>query len=292
MAHTYLAEFYDNEGNVQQAIYHMQTAVQLSRQMGLANRELFDLDWMWYYNFLQGNIHECEQLTERGHYLAELIGYSGSAGLGFRMIEANSFYVKREVARAIELIHGSYEQARQAHNINALVVIVQFLVEFLVGEGQWKEAEQISSEALQIMEQEGSSEINCLLAITFAQQGKLVEAHGILQKARDATGPVINFYDQFYLTFAEASLSRCEQRWDEAWQHFDTAYEMVVQGGMRWLEAFVLRFRAEALLARGEPGDPEHARELLEKAQSLYSKMNLPAWAKWIENRLQEVTEI
>jgi tetratricopeptide (TPR) repeat protein len=291
MAHTYLAEICYDAGNMQAALTHIEKAIQLSRQMGLANRELFDLNWMCYFQFVQGNIMAFEHLSERSRYLSKLTDSSGSAVLGFHMIEAVLCYGRREIARGLEILRDAYEQARQAQNINFLVLSAQYLVECLIEEGKWKEAEQVLQGTLQIVEQEGVFIIYCFLARNYSQQNKLDDARTILEKARIAAGPSISYWDQFYLSFAEAVLACKEQRWDEGWKHFDNAYELAAQCGARWYEAQILRNRVEVLLERGESGDQSRSCELLEKILALYQTMQLPAWAKLIENRLEEVRE-
>jgi tetratricopeptide (TPR) repeat protein/type II secretory pathway predicted ATPase ExeA len=291
MAHTYLGEFFDDAGDVNTALEHTEIAMRLSRQMGTAEGELFNLNWMYYYQFILGNSMECEQLLPRGRYLSELCGSYGNACLGFQAVEAYELYGRREMTRALEILHDTYEQARQAHNSNASVVITQVLVEFLIEEGKWDEAEQILTSTLQIVEQEKDTIIYSCLARIYSHQKNLSDAQTKLEKARVLAGPIIKYWDQFYLSFAEASLACTEERWDEAWKHFDIAYELVAQCSRRWYEAQILRNRAEVLLERGEPGDPSRACDLLEKTMVLYEKMHLPAWARLIENRINEVRE-
>lgn len=279
-------------GDLQAAIQHNEMAIQLSRQMGIAEAELYNLVWKCMVQFVQGKILEFEQLMERGRYLAGLIGYSGAAGLGFHMLELLECYGRREVDRAVEILQETYDQARQAHSIGWAMNAAQFLVETLINEGKWTEAEQILTDALQIVEQEKDFVLDCYLAIIHSQQNKLSAAQTMLEKARAAAGTIISYWDQFYLSFAEASLACREQRWDEAWQHFDKAYEVAEHFDYHWYAAFILRNRAEVLLSRGEPGDPSRACKLLEKTLALYQKMHLPAWTLWTENRLQEVRKI
>jgi len=289
MAHTYLAEICYDAGNMRAALNHIERAIQLSRKMGLANRELFDLNWMCFFQFVQGNIEECERLVERGRYLLKLTDSAGSAILGFHLVEAVWLYGKREIAQGLELLYDTYEHARQAQNFNFLVLSTQYLVECLIEEGKWKEAEQILSKTLQIVGQESGFIFYSFLVRIFSQQNNPGDAHTMLEKARVAAGPTISFWDQYYLSFAEATLASREQRWDEAWKHFDNAYGLAAQCGARWYEALILRNRAKILLERGEADDQSRARDLLEKTLGLYQKMHLPAWARLVENRLQEI---
>jgi tetratricopeptide (TPR) repeat protein len=291
MAHSYLYQICEDMGDLQTAIQHNSMAIQLSRQMGIAEAELFSLVWKCWVQFLQGNYIEFEQLMERGRYLAGLIGYSGAAGLGFHALESVECYGRREVARVLDILHDTYEQARQAHSIGWAIITAQFLAETLINEGKWTEAEQILTGVMQIAEQERVFIPDCYLAIIYSLENKLSAAHAMVEKVRDAAGKNLTYFDQFYLSFAEASLACCEARWDDAWQHFDKAYEVAEHFDYRWYAAVILQNRADALLERGEPGDPARARDLLEKTMVLYEKMHLPAWARLIENRLNKVRE-
>ena len=291
MAHTYISEFFENEGDMRGALDHNEKAIRLSRQIGSTYWELFNLNWLSFYKFIQGNIKDAELLIERSRYLAELIGFPGTAVLGFRFREAHMLYARRDTTQTFEMMQKIYRQACQTHNINVVVVLTQKMVECMIIEKMWKEAEEILSETLQIWEQEEEPLLYYFLAIVYSHQEKLVEAHDMLEKVRVVTGPVIGFWDKFYLAFAEASLACEEERWDEAWQHFDKAYELVAQAGIHWQEAYILRNRAEALLKRDEAGDKSRAAELLEKTMHLYQEMQLPEWVHYIENSINKIRE-
>jgi len=290
MAHNYLGQICEELGDMQAAIQHNEMAIQLSRQMGIAEAELFNLNWKYFLQILQGNFGGYEQLVKRGRYLAGLIGYSGPAGLGFHLVEAFNLYVNGEMTKALEIMSDTYHQARQTHNINWTVIAAQFLVECLINERKWKEAEEVSVEVLQIKEQERAVTIYSLLAYTYSHQGKLDESHSMLEKASSlASGQRIDYRNRFYLSLAGASLACREHRWDEAWQDFNQAYESMMRLDYPWYTALILRYWAEALLVRNESGDKARAQELLEKAKVLYQKMSLPAWVQFIDNRLEAI---
>lgn len=289
MAHTYLAEFYSDSGDFPTGVIHIEIAMQLARKMGLATRELFDLVLLCFFQFIRGNIRDFEQLVGRGRYLYDLGSSFSPAGLGFQIVEAFDFYCHREMVRAIELLRDTSLQARQVHNINWLITIVELLVICLIDDKKWNEAEQVLTKTYSIVEQEGAFTIWVYLARIYSQQNKLDQAHATIEKAQRAAGATISSSDQLNLTFAEASLACSEKHWDTAWKLFDHAFDMGSQSGLRWSETQILRYRADVLLERGEPGDQSSACDLLEKAAAIFREMPLPAWASFIENQLKEV---
>ena len=100
---------------------------------------------------------------------------------------------------------------------------------------------------------------------------------------------MVNYWERFYFYTAQGSLACAELRWNDAWQHFDAARQDIIRIGYPWYEAFLLRYWAEALLVHNEPGDHVSAQEFLEQAKGLYQKMSLPAWVKFIEERIGEI---
>ncbi len=292
MAHSYLGEICEQMNDMQSAMQHNERAIQLARQIGLADSELFNLNWKCFLLLLQGNFVELEQLSKRSRYLVELIGYSGPAGFGFNLVEALTAYLNGETKQAWELMSDTYHQARQVHNINWAVTTARFMVEALINEGKWKEAEDIALDANQIREQGRVFNLYCLLAVVYSHRGKLEEAHIILDKATALTpGRTISDFDGVYIDYAKASLAAIEQRWVEAWQCFDEGHEITVRLGYLWYEAFILRNWAEALLERNEAGDRAQALELLESARVLYQKMSVPAWVEVMDARIKAINE-
>ena len=194
------------------------------------------------------------------------------------------------MARGFVILRETYQLALQAQNMNRLENVVQALSEFLIQEGEWKEAEQILTEALRIVE-EDSFLLSCYLTRVYSLQGKLSDARAMLEKALVHAGKDISPLNQFYLIFTKAVLACKEQRWGEGLRYFDEAHAMVSRGGMRLFEVLILRNQAEALIDRGESGDKALACGILERTKSLYQEMSLPAWVKLFENRLIELCD-
>ena len=289
-ANSYMSQIYKELGDLPAAVRHNEMAVQLSRQIGMAQSELFNLNWTYYLQILQGNFRESGQVVKRGRYLAELIDYSGPAGLGFNLVEAFNLYVNGEITKAREILYNTYHQAYQAHNINWAVISAQFLIECLINDQNWAEAEAVSMEVMQSKEQERVVIIYYLSIIIYSHLEKIDEAHKILEKATTFdSDQMVNYWERFYFYTAQGSLACAELRWNDAWQHFDAARQDIIRIGYPWYEAFLLRYWAEALLVHNEPGDHVSAQEFLEQAKGLYQKMSLPAWVKFIEERIGEI---
>ncbi|HKP16936.1 MAG TPA: BTAD domain-containing putative transcriptional regulator [Gaiellaceae bacterium] len=74
-------------------------------------------------------------------------------------------------------------------------------------------------------------------------------------------------------------LATALERWGEAASHFEAAVEANERMGTRpWL-AYALEDYGRMLLARGEPGDVERARELIERAVAAYRELGMDACA-------------
>jgi DNA-binding SARP family transcriptional activator len=86
-----------------------------------------------------------------------------------------------------------------------------------------------------------------------------------------ALGPVAR-----YLGILAATTSR----WSDAAGHFETAIAMNARMGARPALAHSQHDYARMLLARGEPGDKERARELLAECASAYRELGMKPWAE------------
>ncbi|HLE14952.1 MAG TPA: hypothetical protein VI776_09400, partial [Anaerolineales bacterium] len=88
---------------------------------------------------------------------------------------------------------------------------------------------------------------------------------------------------------SKARLASPEQRWDVALEKYAQLSETLEARGLRLWLAQLLREWAEVYLTRGEPGDSQQARQLLERALALYEEMEIPYYAGIVRDRMREI---
>jgi tetratricopeptide (TPR) repeat protein len=288
IAHTYLTEIYNDQAELELTMLHGEKALQLARQTGQANRELFDIVLYCSLQFSQGQIMKCESLIERGRYLAQISNTLGPAALGLRCAEAYFAIGKRDFGQALNILEDTRSQALKVQNINWLVQIIGLMFEIRLELKEYTKAEQLLLETQPLLEQEGSFMLHYSLARIYSNQGKIEQAHAMLEKARSKIGQVPSISEQVSLIFLDAIVAGNEQRWDEAWQLFDQAYKIAAERGMLWFRCTICLLRADLYIRRNEPGDKALARQQLAEVADFYRKNELSAWVKYVEGRMGE----
>jgi hypothetical protein len=90
-----------------------------------------------------------------------------------------------------------------------------------------------------------------------------------------------------FLSWAEANVALAGGHWPEALAAFETTADMLGRANRRWYRARTLIDWAEAHLARAEPGDRQHAGDLLREAEAEFQAMGAPLYVQRIKADLQ-----
>jgi serine phosphatase RsbU (regulator of sigma subunit) len=149
----------------------------------------------------------------------------------------------------------------------------------------WTEAEAALAEAIEITDRGIGSPVGsrCLLCGVRILQGRLEEARGLLEQAREAAQPEPAPGDEVALLWAGARLAAAENNWGEALASFEAAANIVVRMGVRLDWARILLDWVEAHVSRGEPADLERARALLREALVVFEEAGAPLYVTLAE---------
>jgi hypothetical protein len=97
------------------------------------------------------------------------------------------------------------------------------------------------------------------------------------------------FFDICWLKGIEAFSRFSEKRWDQGWTAYKESLEMINKTGFKWMAAQFQRDWAEIHLRRGERGDQERARDLLENALGLFDEIQSEGFIKLVKNQIGEI---
>jgi hypothetical protein len=160
--------------------------------------------------------------------------------------------------------------------------------------GEEGEGEALAYEAIRACEQMYGSSIEptSQLSAWYAGRGQLEQARSLLSRAREeaAAGQVTPF-DAGWLLRAEAHLAAAEGRWPAALAAFEGVAGKARRLGARWYAASFMGEWAEALLARGEPGDREQALSLLGQAAAEFDAIGAPYYAEQAKRRMADLAQ-
>jgi hypothetical protein len=156
--------------------------------------------------------------------------------------------------------------------------------------GTWEEAEAALGEAIEIFDRSayrnGRVSARVWLGSLRLLQGQLGDARDLLADAREKGRASFEALTEASLQLLAGQIAGAEGCWVEELAAFKAATGIFARYGARWYWA---RFRldwADAHAARGEPGDRERARELLQQSQAAFEEMGIPRYAQVARDRL------
>ena len=127
----------------------------------------------------------------------------------------------------------------------------------------------------------------CLLCTVNVRQGRLDEAHTLLEKAREKTSSPPSTWEKQSLLWSEHALAAAERRWLDALSAAETAAGHYAQLELPWEWALALIEWAEIHLARGESADYERAKALYREALAIFQKLENANYANLVDERLR-----
>lgn len=284
--------FEDDFGELPAARYYYQRSAEEIRKRHSAAEELFVLNKVADISLLLGDFKAADTTLQRLRQLIRTASNPGVGGLGLELTEALLLRYQGQLEAAVQRLRAYRNAVRERTDLQNLINANFYLAGVLMELGLWDEAETALVEAIELNDQPNWSDnlwSRCLLSTVRAYQGRMEEAHNLLEQARAKSRSRLSLIDQRYLTLAQARLAMVEQRWSEAIALFGITARIEAQVGMQWYRARRLQEWAEAYLARGEQGDDVQARELLHEALITFEELNISYYATRIRQRLESL---
>jgi tetratricopeptide (TPR) repeat protein len=127
----------------------------------------------------------------------------------------------------------------------------------------------------------------CLKAEILAGTGEFEQAEVYLGQARRLIeGNFVGLFEQTYLLLSEARIAAAQNRLDEALPSFEKVAGKYDTWGMKWDQAQVLVEWAGVYLKRGNEGDSDTYRQLVQQARQVYTELNLPVYLENMDRLL------
>lgn len=272
------------------AIEHFQRAIHHSQKMGSTAGEVFSLGLLASLYMQLGDLSEVDGLLDRGRHLLGLIDNTGAPALLLRICEAGLLHMQGNWETASRKLWEIIAETRQKENINYLIVASTTLAYCLLDEEGIEEGDRLLKEVRPFLDMANRPEDFYLIIVLSLKQKKLEQARDFLRKARRLAVPEAGRASLAFFQLEEALLAAGEKNWSKAFTDFAAATHTLADLGLIWDLAHAYSYWAEAYLNRGEPEDQKSARELIEKARSLYKKMGAKRNAAFLENKLQAIS--
>jgi tetratricopeptide (TPR) repeat protein len=292
------ARAHNNLGAVQidpeAAREHFLRAAELDQQRGEVGSGLFSTCNAARCSLMLGDLAAVEEALPSLRQLLDAAEKPGTAARWLRWLEVILLRRQGQLEKAVQGLRSRRTEARAAGDLQALSGVDLQTVEVFVWEevGEGEELEAIAAELLDLGERgmETAIPAGCMLSVQRARQGELAAAHRLLAQAHEQAaeqGGLVRW--EPFLWWAEAHLALAEGHWPQALAAFEAAVELLSRTNWRWYRARILIDWAEAHLARGEPGDPERALELLREAEAEFEAMGAFPYVERIRRRLEEL---
>jgi tetratricopeptide (TPR) repeat protein len=158
------------------------------------------------------------------------------------------------------------------------------------GAGEWEEAEEALVEAIELNDRRNHPRralARLMLGTLHVSQRRLEDGRRLLAEAQEKTPEPMPGWLEADAQVLQAFIARAEGRWAKALDAIEASAATHERLGHRWYWARTLLDWAEVLVARGEPGDREWARELLRQSQAAFEEMGAPRYAAVAAERLE-----
>jgi tetratricopeptide (TPR) repeat protein len=269
---------------------HFLRAAELYRQTGSVVMELLARLDAAMVTLVQGMLVDAEQELLALRQLAAAVPDPGLAALSLSGLEVQLLRYQGQLTEAAAEWQVLRAEAAAAGDLWYLHFFAARLADVYFEMGNEREAEAAAGEAMRANEQLPLLDLDstCDLIVWRAKRGELETARSLLSRVRQqitASGEVTPF-DANSLTFTEPFLAAAEGRWPEALAAFERATAECRRFGVRWWLGRMLCEWAEALLARGEPGDREPALSLLGQAAAEFEAIGAPYYAEQAKRRM------
>jgi tetratricopeptide (TPR) repeat protein len=272
-------------------------AASLGRRRGVAIEEVFSLISVMGISLSLGELADVEAILPEVERLMDGITDSESVGIQLRAIHAALAWMRGQRSEALQIQRALQAKSRERGDLqmilNASNELVGYLLELdrTAKLGDWSEAETAQAEAIAISQRGLGSKVwpQCQLIIVRARQGRLEDAHRLLDEARELAGADPIVWDATSLKMAETELALAEERWPVALAGAEAIAGTWARMGRRWAWARTLQDWAAIHVARGEPADVERAQALLREARAAFQEMGASYYVALVEDRLKNL---
>ncbi len=281
------------KGDLRAGHDHLFRAVELDRRRGSVANEFLDLLSFALSTLFSGDFAAVETMLLALRQLVCAIPDPTPYDLWLRTFEALLLRYRGELTAAVPMLRACHAQARQAGKFDWFYWCVLLFAEALLELGERNEAGRVAADFIAMLAQDqwaGVVTARCILSAVHLREGRIEEARHRLTEAREKFGSQLTAFEAEHLSLAEARLAVAEKYWPEALTAFEATAQAQARMGKRWYRAETLRGWAEAHLARNEPGDVDHAKDLLREAHALFDEIDVPKYAALVSDRLATLT--
>ena len=286
-------------GDIEAARYHHQRAVDITRQRGVLQEEVFTLLGLMSISLDLGELKHVKDTFPALEEMANKLANPRGVQVELTVLRSVLQFLDGSWEEALQTIHSCLQETRHHGDLQNLLNLDMNLASLTIelhAIGQpvdWEDAESALVEALELCERGLGDTVSplCQLTEIRIRQGRLQEAKHLLKQAEIAVGSRPIIWLDILLLWAKGNLAVANRQWLQAFSAFENAYSIVARLGHRWYWGKTLISWADALVTRGEPADLERARGLLREAFAIFEQAGASGYAQWVERKRLSLRE-
>ncbi|GMR09360.1 MAG: hypothetical protein BMS9Abin28_0178 [Anaerolineae bacterium] len=291
-AHNNLGVIYFFYGaDIRAAYKHYLQAAEIDRKLGDLTGEVFTLSNAASSAATLGEISNAEQMITQIEDIIEQMPEAKAADRTFPSALAALDHAKGNLAKAVDLYREIFRQAKESNSAYEIATDSILTGLLLIGLGELDEAEMVMREGNEAADKIRAARVvnRSVLSVVLAEKGDTAGAREVFEQAQTIHAEHSRGWSAVVLSMARASLLAAEKRWEEAFSAFEQADLELGRAEARIWRAIRMQDWSRAHLRRGEPGDGERAKELLNEAVSEFREMGSPGYVERLEAQLKEL---
>jgi tetratricopeptide (TPR) repeat protein len=281
-------------GNIPKGSSHLQSAIELSQQIGDAEYNLFLRTNLTYNLIHQGQLHEASTDFLSLKRVRESLSGFGFGSSNVHTLEFVLLTHQGHLDQALELIQARIEEERQVGDLQGLRTSYHFITQISLLMGAIDLGKSSAEELIKLSDIMGSKSVSrSLLSIINSRMGEVQSAQELLDQAHQM-GEITqtHFNDQIFLVWAQADLYVAEEKWKEAWGTFEQLVNLTGEKKFRWFSRRVSVDWAEALLKRGKPEDVKQASEMFQESLLDFQEMGAEGFVARIKTQISDLEQV
>jgi tetratricopeptide (TPR) repeat protein/predicted Ser/Thr protein kinase len=291
-AHNNLSVQYIVRFDFPKSTQHIKRAAEIAHQVGDPENELFFQANLGNYTIMRGQLKIVSEMLPDMQELMESLPEPGAGGINLRILQSGLLMYQGNLSQALIILIERAAEEREAGDLQSLQSALRWIAMVSLMTGDLDQGKTAAEEMITLAEKEHASEsmARSFLSRIHTQEGEIQKAWKQLEEAHRVVKNIwYEFLDPMYLLWAQADLLAAEKKWDEAWLTYDELMKWTTEKGLRWHTNRILFEKAEAFLARNDPGDMEKARQMLEKALSEFEVMGADGFAQMVAEQLLNI---
>jgi predicted ATPase/predicted Ser/Thr protein kinase len=272
-----------------EAKHAMQQAVDIARQVGNREEEMFYLSNIVMYLLLENQIRAAENEESALRNLLKSIPDAGMGAAAFNHFYSILLMEQGNLDQAIEFTLNKLEHERKTGDLQRLEGSLSIIVQISLITDDFEHGKPAAEEMVLLSEKGMASvvEAHSFLSVIFSREGDTHQARvHYLLAAAEMDKTQITYFDKIWIRLAQAELSAAEGKWEEAWVTYEELIRFAAEINFLWNVTLAKLAWISAHLRRGEPEDLKEAKEMLTEALSGFQEMGADGFVELVQEKL------